>query len=349
MIVDDSPLNLEILEEVCSNYTCESASSGEEALVAAAIFRPDIVLLDIMMPDINGYQVCQIMRENPLLNHAKIIMVSAKGMLNERLEGYEAGADDYVTKPFDEEELLAKIKVYTRLKSEEETSKFKKDAIKLLLLEANDALGNIRVPAASLIDTPTLDVQERGKLLEKIRKSTEDMEKLFDEVLSLSDLESGTWNNPLEAVDLCELVQESVDAVLPLASKHGVVIKHDFPEKAYSTAHREQLLRALGILLDNAIKFSPEDNTIAIRISDEDDGYNAIVIVDHGTGIELPLLEKEDLKNNTTTGNKRYYVHWPNLTIAQHIMQINSGSLEIKNNKEKGTTVTLRLPIQLVE
>ena len=111
LAVDDCQLNLDIIKEVLADeYDIRTATSGAQALDVAFDFRPDIVLLDIMMPGMDGYQVCQQIRANPALKHTRIIMVSAKAMSSERIEGYQAGTNVYIAKPFDEDELLKKIR-----------------------------------------------------------------------------------------------------------------------------------------------------------------------------------------------------------------------------------------------
>ena len=116
LIVDDHPTNIFCLKELLEDdYQLTTAMSGEEALALAPVCRPDLVLLDVMMPGIDGYETCRRLRALPELHHTKILMVSARAMLQERMQGYEAGADDYIVKPFEEEELLAKIRVYVRL------------------------------------------------------------------------------------------------------------------------------------------------------------------------------------------------------------------------------------------
>ena len=119
LIVDDHPTNIAIIEEVLGDdYHLATAMSGEEALAVAPRFSPHLILLDVMMPGIGGYETCRRLREHPTLYTVKILMVSAKAMKEERLEGYEVGADDYITKPFEAEELLAKVRVYLRLQAQ---------------------------------------------------------------------------------------------------------------------------------------------------------------------------------------------------------------------------------------
>ncbi|MGE0528434.1 MAG: response regulator, partial [Bdellovibrionales bacterium] len=116
LIVDDEPRNQRILSEILSSHAdCLFASSGEEALHIMKELTPDLLLLDIMMPGMDGYSVCRQLRSDSRFESTKVILLSGKAMVEERLKGYEHGADDYITKPFVPEELLAKAKVYLRL------------------------------------------------------------------------------------------------------------------------------------------------------------------------------------------------------------------------------------------
>jgi CheY-like chemotaxis protein len=116
LIVDDNETNLAILTELLeSDFTLRAVRAGEEALRVAERFQPGIILLDVMMPGLDGYQTCRRMRASPLLQDAVIIMLSAKAMPSEQAAGIDAGADDYVTKPFDDSELLEKIRKHAPL------------------------------------------------------------------------------------------------------------------------------------------------------------------------------------------------------------------------------------------
>ena len=113
LAVDDDPNNIAILEELLkNNYDLRISSNGEQALEVAREFLPDMILLDIMMPGKDGYEVCRLLREHHTLKETKIIMLSARAMNFEQLEGYRAGANDYITKPFDGDELLEKVHLY---------------------------------------------------------------------------------------------------------------------------------------------------------------------------------------------------------------------------------------------
>lgn len=119
LVVDDDARNVEIVLHLLEDLAeLATAASGEEALAQCERFPPDLVLLDIMMPGIDGYETCtQLKQRHP---QVKVILVSAKAMLEERLQGYTVGADDYIAKPFDHEEFLAKVRVFLKLRATEE-------------------------------------------------------------------------------------------------------------------------------------------------------------------------------------------------------------------------------------
>ncbi|MBF0108463.1 MAG: response regulator [Magnetococcales bacterium] len=117
LIVDDAPnivLSLEFLMKK-EGFSVRSVADGEEALAAVAARKPDLILLDVMMPKRNGFEVCETIRANPLWNDVRIIMLTAKGREVEQEKGLALGADDYVTKPFATRELVAKVKEMLRL------------------------------------------------------------------------------------------------------------------------------------------------------------------------------------------------------------------------------------------
>jgi len=113
LAVDDNPNNNAIIEELFGDhYDLRTAMTGEEALEIAQTFEPDVVLLDIMMPGMDGYEVCKRLREHPSLSDIKILMVTAKGALEDRVKGYEVGANDFITKPFEEENILESVEFF---------------------------------------------------------------------------------------------------------------------------------------------------------------------------------------------------------------------------------------------
>ena len=113
LVVDDDPNVIAIAKELLDeDYNLKTATTGEEALKIARDFIPDLIILDIMMPGMDGYEVCRRLREQSILLDVQIIMVSSKGELEDRIKGKEMGADDYITKPFEEENLLESVSFF---------------------------------------------------------------------------------------------------------------------------------------------------------------------------------------------------------------------------------------------
>ena len=117
LVCDDDAINLEVVQELLQDdYEVASVKSGEACLAKLCEFQPDVLLLDIMMPGLDGYETCRRIVAAPNASIPQIIFVSARTSTEERLAGYQAGADDYITKPFDHDELRAKVRVHARLR-----------------------------------------------------------------------------------------------------------------------------------------------------------------------------------------------------------------------------------------
>jgi len=124
LVVDDEPLIVEMIEETLSGegYTISKAYSGEEALNVVESDPPDLVLLDLMLPGMDGYEVCRQMQRDARFSHIPVIMLTAKSAIADRVSGYERGADDYITKPFDPDELLIRVRAQIRYRYREDHS-----------------------------------------------------------------------------------------------------------------------------------------------------------------------------------------------------------------------------------
>ena len=115
LAVDDNDVNLNILTLLLEDeFNVVTARDGAETLVQADAHEPALILLDVNLPDIDGFEVCRRLRQNPRHENRKIVFVSAKALSSERQAGFDAGGDDYVTKPFNHDELLAKVRSYVQ-------------------------------------------------------------------------------------------------------------------------------------------------------------------------------------------------------------------------------------------
>ncbi len=344
LIVDDHPTNVALLVDILGDdYPIATATSGEEALERALSFQPALILLDIMMPGIDGYETCRRMRATLTLRHSKIIMVSAKAMVAERLQGYEAGADDYITKPFDEDELLAKVSVYLRLKSVEEVEQLKADLLSLLNHETRTPLNGIIGPLEMLQTEGEVDPEERPVYLNIAYESAICLQRLFDRVIALSAMKSGAWNFHFITTDLRDVLQEAIGAVAADASARCIHLEQILPEAAMARLDWQQMLVAVTSMLDNAIRFSAPEGCVTVAIQCEPDGFR-LVVADQGDGIAaaiLPQIFEEFVTEDVAHHSEG---HGLSLAIAHQIVLAHGGTIEVQSTKGMGTTFTIGLP-----
>ncbi len=344
LIVDDNAHNVAILEELLGDdYHLRTAPSGEEALAIALEFSPAVILLDIMMPGIDGYETCRRIRATPRLRHTKIILVSARAMVEERLRGYEAGADDYITKPFDKHELRAKVRVYLRLQSVEEVEQLKSNLLALLSHETNTPLNGILPPVELLLADEAMDSAERTMWLRTIHHSATHLHSLLTKVMTLSVMKAGRWRWDLAPADLTEVIRRAVcDVALPASLRH-VQIEQDLPATAITRLDREQMQGVIRAMLENAIQVSASETPIAVRLWRHDKVF-CLTVTDRGVGIAsdfLPRVFQEFAKADLSP------TEGPGLSLAmaQLVVRAHRGTIGVESTQGRGTTFTVQLPV----
>ncbi len=345
LVVDDNPTNINIIRETLDGaYQLATANTGEEALQIAPDFQPDIILLDIMMPGIDGYEVCRRIRDNPALCHCKILMVSAKAMLSERLDGYYAGADDYITKPFEEEEFTAKIRVYSRLKSTEEVEQLKSNVLTLLGHEVRTPLNGIITPAKMLASDGDIDIGEQKMLADMIYRNAKRLHTLFEKMMTLSELKSGKVNFTFEETDLSKIVCQAISKTTPWAEENCVSLNADLSETATAWLDPKYIERVIATLLDNAIRFSPSEESVTIVASTKDDQV-VMTVTDRGQGIDPEFLPH--VLDDFSTASAKHHMEGQglNLAIARQIVLHHRGTISVQSTKGNGAIFTVRLPI----
>src|SRR5439155_1467318 len=222
-------------------------------------------------------------------------------------QGYEAGADDYVTKPFDEEELLAKVRVHLRMKSIEEVDELKTTFLGLLQHETRTPLTGILGAADLLLDDGHVDTAERKELAGMIHSSAARLHDLLAKVVTLAELKSGTRDFEPTSVDLPMVVRDAVAEIGGEAAGNGVTVHCGRLDAAPVLVDRAWMTTAIRALLDNAIRFSPRDTSVIVEVSGVPSGgsYTAVGTYDHGelialvaalsraTGLAIPVLVRE--------------------------------------------------------
>ncbi len=343
LAVDDNERNLAILRKTLApefEVVCEN--SGERGIETALRIRPDLVLLDVMMPGIDGHETCRRLRLLPELAGTKIIMVSAKALTSERLAGYEAGADDYVVKPFNQDELLAKVRVYTRLKAVEELDRLKSDLLGLLSHETRTPLTSILSPAQMLLDDPALG-PEQVELIRTIERGGRRLLSLIEKVLFLSQLKAETVRYDVQDLDLRSLCETVIRRFDRTAREAGVTVALEADSPAIVPGDAQHLQTVLEILLDNAVRLTPRDGRVSVKIA-RDDWRITLLVVDQGPGIAAETLPR--LFDEFVVGDLRFHQkgHGLSLAIARLIVDQHHGDVFAASGDGVGATIGLHLP-----
>jgi len=243
MLVDDDPQNSKFIVEVLSDeFELATTLSGDEALSIIDEFDPDIILLDVMMPGIDGYEVCSRIRAKTTHPHVKIILITARAMLDEKLKGYKAGADDYMTKPFQYEELQAKIKVFCRLVVEEK----KRANAEMQLRNSNENLELIvKERTRELEKTNTQlksEIVEHKKTEEKLKAS----EKTFRSVVESSPMGIHIYQLDTDENLVFRGANPAADRILGIDNSQfiGETIEKAFPSLVNTEVPNRYLLAA---------------------------------------------------------------------------------------------------------
>jgi two-component system, sensor histidine kinase and response regulator len=332
LIVDDDETNCEVLIEILEeHFLLEVANTGKAGIEKAIIFKPDIVLLDIMMPGMNGYEVCREIKQNNTLSTTKIILVSAKRMLKDRLIGYEAGADDYITKPYDHNELIAKIKVFSHLKYTEELNKLKDDFLTLLTHESKTPL-NIIMGYSELLSMSSNLSEDEKKFATAIIEAAKQLHNKSNKTLFLCRLKSNyqlTLNKGSIEDIITELVQKYA------RNKKNITFKFDQSSSSFIMIDASIISTSLSYIIDNAIKHSNENDEIKLKI-ETTDSYVTVLIIDNGSGVSdnnKGIIFDEFNNPDISHHSQGLGI---SLAIARRVATLHGGSLTIKDNSPRG-------------
>jgi len=342
LIVDDDILNLEILVEILEEFcSVKTAQNGKQALDIIPQFMPDLILLDIMMPDMNGYEVCKTIRADSRFSYIKIILVSGKAMIEERLEGYRAGADDYITKPFIDEELEAKVRIFLKLKRAEEVDQIKSDLLRVFSHETRTPLNGILLSTELLLDDDTLkpDTVDYIKVIEESGNRILDFVK---KTSLLCDIKSGIRLNKYVAQPADEISQ-CIQNLKPKIDNKNIHIEFNDHQCDSINADWSLINILLTYIIDNAIKFSNQNGLITLSCKTENNGC-MIHCQDQGIGIEPEWIDK--IFNEFAIKDIMHHQKGLGLSlaIAKYILEMHQGSIKAMSEPGKGTEFIIYLP-----
>jgi len=352
LVADDHPVNIQIVANMLGKlgYEIVPAADGPTALKHLALRPPDLILLDVVMPGMDGVEVCRRIRENPDWKDIPIIFLSAADDKELIVRALEAGGVDYVTKPFNHKEMLSRVRTHLALKAAHDRLKqLAEDKDELLGILAHDLknhLGGIQLSADLL--RQWMAGANRGKpaeLCENIYHSTGQLLAFVKEFLANSAADHGVALN-LEPVSLSDAVTRAAQDYQEAARRKNLEIRLELSaEPANVLADRNALMQVLDNLLSNALKFSPANKQITIIVRPAEAGVECL-IQDQGPGFSAE--DKARLFRRYVRLSARPTGGEPStglgLSIVKKLVQAMKGELTCTSTPGEGAVFALRLP-----
>ncbi|NER07013.1 MAG: response regulator, partial [Okeania sp. SIO3C4] len=360
LIVDDTESARETLGDLLSieEYTLLFAESGNKGLKLAEQYLPDLILLDVMMPGMDGFEVCRRIRSNELLSTIPVILITALDDKDSTIEGIKSGADDFISKPFDRHLLRVRIRTIVKLnrfgklaqerKEKEETQRFlekekelnelKSRFISMVSHEFRTPLAAINFAAGFMLKYgDKLDQEKRSRKLSKIITQVDHMVNMLNDVLSIGRNEAGVIKIEKKVHKFNEFITPIIEDTEEAFQHSHKIVFQPAPESCTLQLDDKIGREIFTNLLSNAIKFSPKSNKIDIRTA-YSDGILEIEIQDYGIGIPEEDQKRLFVPFHRGTNVEGIQGTGLGLKIVKDAIEIHDGEISIKSKENQGTS-----------
>jgi two-component system sensor histidine kinase/response regulator len=308
LVVDDEPAIRLGLAATISRYgfNVVIAEDGRDALVKAREVLPDLILSDVMMPAQNGFEMRREMSTDPQLASIPFIFLTARGAVEDRVTGIRDGADDYITKPFVSEELIARIEaVLRRVKTEQdrgreqglatakgEVEKFRNEVMHNFRHELRTPLGNVIMSLEMAVSHKYESPEEQAQFIHVALSNADRLESLVSDMILLSNIDQDDLNRVRQPIDVAVHIIGPMQKRLQRYEEKHLAFVHDTSLTGTIMAPRRELSHALVHLADNAFKFSPEKGRVELTVRSSENGGVNIILQDEGPGIPADMHER---------------------------------------------------------
>ena len=362
LIVDDVMSNVLLLRVLLTNekFTIATANNGRQALEQVKKENPDLILLDVMMPDLSGFEVAQQLKANPDTAEIPIIFLTALNGTADIVKGFQVGGSDFISKPFNKEELLirvthqislvaAKRLILSKTEELQRTIAGRDKLYSVIAHDLRSPMGSIKMVLNMLIlNLPAEKIgEEMYELLIMANQTTEDVFSLLDNLLKWTKSQIGKLNVVYQDVNLVELTDSVIDIFNMVAKLKKITIKETKSDKIMVNADIDMLKTVVRNLLSNAIKFSKENSEVLVTIKEEDD-MAVVSVQDYGCGISEEG-QKKLLHTDThfsTFGTNNEEGSGLGLLLCKDFVMKNGGKLWFTSKEKEGSTFSFSIPLK---
>ncbi len=367
-VVEDSPLEAELARRaLATHYDVEIFTEGLPALERlAAGPPPDALLLDAHLPDTTGPELCRAVRERFDEVSLPVVFVTAQRRSEDVVAGLEAGANDYVTKPYRAAELLARVatlvrvgRLHARVKQLERAERDARALAEAANLSKDEFLATtsheLRTPLNAILGwtrmlrAGELAGEERDRALAAVERNARAQAQLIDDLLDISRVVSGKLRLEVGPLDLEAVVREAVESIRPAAEAKGVALDLQAGLGAAVTGDADRLQQVAWNLLSNAVKFTPRGGRVGVRV-DCADASARLAVTDSGQGIAPEFLPHvfERFRQADGSSSRRHGGLGLGLALVRSLVELHGGSVEAFSEGEgRGSTFTIGLPARV--
>src|SRR5574344_2137603 len=361
LVVDDIPSNVILMKAILKRegYNIITSSNGDEAISIIEKNPPDLVLLDVMMPGMNGYEVCSHIRMTIGLDDLPIILLTALNSNEDIVKGFTVGANDFVSKPFNNDVLLMRIKfqltvvasarIINRQSEElEKTIKSRDTLYSVIAHDFHSPLATTRMIMNYVVDEgEKYNIEpDLREMLQNVNTISEEAFNLFDNLLKWTKSQTGKLNSIKQNIDISELVTSSIDVLQTVAANKGITINIVIPDEKYEVSVDIDMMKTVfRNLISNAIKFSKKGDVIVVKVDDAGEKIK-VSVIDSGCGITPENIEKiiNGKVDFSTSGTNDESGSGLGLMLTKDFINRNGGELMLESEVGKGSTFYFYIP-----
>ncbi|MET3821834.1 MULTISPECIES: hybrid sensor histidine kinase/response regulator [Burkholderia] len=371
LVVDDTAANLALVVDTleAEGLSVAVARDGHEALRRAELVKPDLILLDVMMPGLDGFQTCRALKDNPVTRDIPVIFMTSLTQIEDKITGFRVGAMDFVTKPLQMEEVAVRVQMHLKLHAlqrlQQEQNARLEEEIKTrvqaqdALIEVLDGVRNVSNAIAHDLRTPLTELRSRLEvLLLGLRKKGDedtlgqlevamaDVDRvigIFNALLRLAEIDAGVRRSGFVKSDVVTILSDAVEFYQPVAELRGISLTLLLCSEREVLADVDPLLlaQAIGNLIDNALKYAQDNGEVEVSLCERDDRID-VTVSDDGPGI--PLAERSKVTERFYRGDRSRGTPGVGLGLAlvKAVATLHHGFLEFADN-EPGLAATMTI------
>lgn len=366
LIVDDIPKNLQVLSNILNKegFNIAFASNGDQALMSISEVKPDLILLDIMMPEVDGYEVADKLKSNKETSEIPIIFLTGKAETEDIVKGFKHGAVDYITKPFNSVELISRVNTHLSLKLSKDELHRKNNELQLIRKELEETIASkdkffsiishdLKGPFSGFLglsgmladEYEDLTGEEIANIGVSLNSAANRLFSLLENLLNWSRTQLGRMEYAPYSIKLNEIVDKNIKIQLQTAQSKGIQLINEIKNDYLVYADENMLNTILRNLISNAIKFTDKDGYVKVYAESEED-FMVIYVEDNGLGM------KKSAKEKIFRIDSKYSTHGTNnekgtglgLILCKELVETQGGKISFESEENKGTKFYFSIP-----